>query len=144
MPPHPRYVKPDENGRKPETWPPIPFDNGRKIPAYLEAAFEEWLMAARGSIRGLPVAAPLLVLICALYEKGYHLPTRQRLADALGTKTPSIDAALSTALGREEIFEEYKTEEGAVTKRYSIRRHRHIVGKHRSDAAAQIGLRTRG
>jgi hypothetical protein len=38
---NPRYKKPDKDGRKPETWPPIPFENGRRIPRYLVDAVED-------------------------------------------------------------------------------------------------------
>lgn len=117
-----KYEKPDEFGRKPENWPPIP-----KPPQYLVDIFENWLRTARGSIRGLPVAAPLLVVVCMLHEKGHWLPTRRRLAEALDTGTPSIDAALSTALGRDEITEIWEVEAGEVTARASIRRHRYLV-----------------
>lgn len=127
MPVNPRYKKPDEFGRKPETWPPIPFEGGRRIPNYLVDPIEEWMRTKRGSPRSLPIAAPLMVLICALHKAGHYLPTRKRLAEALNTGTPSIDAALSTALGYEEVAENYQTEAGEVTHRASVRRHRYIV-----------------
>ena len=136
---NPRYKKPDEHGRKPETWPPIPFENGRRIPRTLAAAVEDWLTTKRGSTRGMPIAAPLLVLVCAIHEAGHWFPVRARLARALGTgegwdnkkgeivwKPYSIDAALSSALGNDEIFERYETELGQVENRASIRRHRYL------------------
>lgn len=123
---NPRYKKPDQDGRKPETWPPLPFEGGRRIPRYLTDAVEEWLMAKRGATRGLPIAAPLLVIICELHAAGHWLPVRKRLAAALGTGDYSIDAALSSAMGNGEISERYETEAGAVAGRASIRRHRYI------------------
>jgi hypothetical protein len=88
----------------------------------------------------MPIAAPLLVLVCAIHEAGHWLPVRSRLARALGTgegwdekkgeivwKPYSIDAALSSALGNDEIFERYETEAGEVESRASIRRHRYIT-----------------
>jgi hypothetical protein len=137
---NPKYKKPDKDGRKPETWPPIPFENGRRIPRYLTDAVEDWLITKRGATRGMPIAAPLLVLVCAIHEAGHWFPVRSRLARALGTgegwdekkgeivwKPYSIDAALSSALGNDEISERYETELGEVESRASIRRHRYLV-----------------
>jgi hypothetical protein len=123
---NPKYKKPDKDGRKPETWPPLPFEGGKRIPRYLSDAIEQWLMVKRGASRGLPIAAPLLVIVCELYKQGYWFPVRRRLAAALGTGDYSIDAALSSAMGNGEIVERYETEPGAVESRASIRRHRYI------------------
>ena len=144
MPANPRYKKPDEFGRKPETWPPIPFEGGKRIPNYLIDPVEEWLKDKRGSNRGMPVAAPLLVLICALHKAGHYFPTRKRLAEALDTGTPSIDAALSTSLGYDEITETYEVEAGEVTNRASIRRHRYLVPGKELLAIYESALARRG
>lgn len=150
---NPRYRKPDAEGRKPETWPPIPFENGRRIPRYITDALEEWLKTKRGATRGMPIAAPLLAIVCELHRQGHWMPVRRRLAEVLNTgegwdadrgevvwKPYSIDAALSTALGNGEIFERHKTEEGDVDGRSSIRRHRYMVPSKELLAAYEAAL----
>lgn len=137
-------TKPDQYGRIKETWPPVPVPRAGAV-----LALEEWLREHRQSVRSLPVCAPLLAIVCELHEMGreYYLPTRERLAEAIEqvrqeidpprrasvrkgltprTSVHAIDAALSTAAGHEDTFEEYRTEEGDVTRRKSIRRRRYV------------------
>jgi hypothetical protein len=109
-------------GRDPETWPPVP-----EPPAYVVVAIEEWLRAKRNSRRPLTVAAPLLAIFCMLHERKHPVPTRARLASALGTSEDTVDAARSTALGAGEIKEIQETYAGQVARRFSIRRRRFVI-----------------
>lgn len=44
-------------------------------------------------------------MICILDDRGHYLPTRARLAEALGTSADSIDSAIKTACLWREITE---------------------------------------
>jgi hypothetical protein len=62
-----------------------------------------------------------------LHERKHPVPTRARLASALGTIEDAIDAARSTALGAGEIREIQETYAGQVARRFSIRRRRRVI-----------------
>jgi hypothetical protein len=72
------------------------------------------------------VAAPLLAVVCSLHQRSHYLPCRRRLAEALETNTNSIDAAISTAVGKGEIIERHETADGRVSQRASTIRHRYL------------------
>lgn len=109
-------------GRLPVEWPPVPH-----VPAYKQRAIEAWLQDHRNIRRPLTVTTPLLAVICALYELGHPLPTRRSLSESFGCNIFSVDGAISTALGENEIIEEYRYAEGAVAKHASIRRRRFLI-----------------
>jgi hypothetical protein len=108
-------------GRGKEAWPPMPKFDNRRIDRVAT-----WMQAHRENRRPLTVAAPLLSLVCALHEDGHHLPTRARLAEAIGCTKDGVDAAISTAIAYGEISERHVTLDGAVAKRRSTRRLRFI------------------
>jgi hypothetical protein len=113
---------PHGKGRLKVEWPPVP-----DVPAYRLRAVETWLADHRNVRRPLTVTAPLLAVICALYEKQHPMPTRRALAEKFECNIFSIDGAISTALGEGEITEEYRQEPGNVAVRSSIRRRRFLL-----------------
>jgi hypothetical protein len=162
-----KRVKPDHYGRVKETGPPVPVPN-----SYVVAEIERWVQDRHHAFRSLPVAAPVLAIVCALHEevqpdgrKGRHLPVRERLAAAVEvyrrqmdpkragairrakryaiameaktgkkhkpdtnpTSDDAVDAVISNAAGFGDIEEIYRTEEGGVTNRQSIRRRRYLI-----------------
>ena len=135
--PFDKQPKPDGvTGRKKEEWPPLPGPNG--IPQYRIDAVYAWLATRRNLRRPPHIAAPLLALVCWLYEHEYHLPSRERLAiwitgddsrsdNGRLKKAGSIDASLATALGEGEVTEEMRVEMGRVAGRASARRFRYII-----------------
>lgn len=128
-------------GREKEEWPPLPA----KIAQYRIDNVIEWLYEHRNIRRPPGIAGPLLALICWLHEHEYPLPSRERLAiwitdetgpDAYFTskdgqkkhkKAGSIDAALSTALGEDEVRETIRVVPGRIENRSSARRFRYIL-----------------
>lgn len=116
-----------EDGRIVETWPPLPTK--REVPNYRIHAIERFVLESRGlGARSLPTAAPLLALICWLYDHGLPMPTRERAAEWVGTTSKdSIDVAISTALGEFELREEYQTFRGQVDGRRSATRRRYLI-----------------
>lgn len=129
-------------GRQKEAWPPLPPRPGQhgSIAQYKIDAVRDWMHQHRNIRRPPDIAAPLLALICWLYdrEEGYPLPTRERLAvwvtgnderaaNGRMKAAGSIDAALTTALGMDEIREEVRTVQGRVEGRASARRLRYII-----------------
>jgi hypothetical protein len=110
-------------GRIAETWPPLHPPTGIQV-----GSVATWLAEVRGTgNRSLKVAAPLLATVCALYARGLPLPTRERLAAALGCSKAGIDATISTSLGDGEIVEEYQTFQGVVEGRASVTRRRYLI-----------------
>lgn len=130
-------TKPDGvTGRVKEDWPPLP----QAIAQFRIDAITEWMATHRNFRRPPDIAAPLLALVCWLYDRPepYPLPSRERLAvwitgddsrDDKGRlrKAGSVDAALTTALGEGEVREELRTVLGRVSGRTSARRYRYIT-----------------
>jgi hypothetical protein len=94
-----------------------------EIPAHRIRAIEEWLADHRNVLD--PLAAPLLGIICALYEQQRSLPTRRALAEVLGCNIFSIDGAISKAFAEDEISEEHHRRWGSEAT--SIRRGRYLL-----------------
>lgn len=116
-------VIPDHlKGRAKQIWPPMP-NVDRQICRQLEL----WLRGRRNSQRRMSVTGPLLAIVCALHEKGHPLPTRERLAEAVGTTSlDSIDTGISTSIGEGDVTERYETSPGTVARRASTVRRRYL------------------
>lgn len=102
-------------GRGKEEWPPVP-----SVRQYQIEAVAVWANMHRENRRPLTVAAPLLAIVCALYDKGHPLPVARRLADAIGCSKDGIDAAISMALAYDEVSERYEVIDGGVRDRKSV------------------------
>jgi hypothetical protein len=125
MPASKKYLPhhlPDGKGRTKVEWPPVP-----DVADYRLRAIDAWLSARHNVFKPMTVRTPLLAAVCALSEKNYPLPTRRALSEAFDCNIFSIDGAISTALGRGEITEEYRYSPGDVQVRESIRRRRYLL-----------------
>jgi hypothetical protein len=134
-----RQPKPDGvTGRKKEEWPPLPREG--EIAQYKIENVYKFLHERRNYRRPPDIAAPLLALVCWLYDRPtpYPFPSRERVAiwitgdesrDANNRlrKAGSVDTALTTALGLDEVREQTRVEPGRVAKHASARRYRFII-----------------
>lgn len=109
-------------GRLKVDWPPVP-----DVPEYRIHAVDEWLTAERGWNKKFPATPHLFAIICALYLAEHPLPPRRALATAIKCNIFTVDAAISTGMGNDEIQEVFRYEEGDVYHRASIRRRRYLV-----------------
>lgn len=121
------------------------------VPGYKIQAVADWLATHRDVHRPLNVAAPLLALVCALYDNQEYMPTRRRLAAWLrdnghaewNSPTPnSVDKAIQAAIALDEIELRYAIEPGnskEMGDRGIIRRRYLVPSKQLSDAYTEAG-----
>lgn len=91
-----KRTKPDQRGRVKEEelgLPPVPVPE-----PWLVEPVEEWLKQRHNSFRSLPVAAPMMAIVCILHAEKRYLPVRSRLAEAIEAYRSGVDPGRARTL----------------------------------------------